>query len=420
MNASATQSSVSPGISHAERLGRIAAFVLATMPLGMAIAHRSAPLFLGISTVLLVAAVIADGDLVRLLREARAALTTPVGLAAAAFFGWSLVSIGWSEVRGASWRAFGEFWPTIAAAFVLSLALPARAPRRSLWILAGAIALACTSMLLELRLGLSVRKWLGVRAWQFIFNRPALTVMVTIVPVLVWLTGTAGRRHRPLAAALAALAALLITVSWSGAASLGLALMVLVLPLAWFWPRMALWISAAALVAGFAIAPFQGAIANSLIPPKLTAELADTHSRERIDVWLSFGAAIREDPILGAGFGASARLQDTSVAARVPPERRALLEVGHPHDAAMQIWTELGIVGAALATLLLLLLLWSMRAWPARKLAPALALLAGVASVALVGHGAWQGWWAASVGAAIVWLRVAERAQLETSWRETS
>ena len=34
-----------------------------------------------------------------------------------------------------------------------------------------------------------------------------------------------------------------------------------------------------------------------------------------------------------------------------------------------------------------------------------LALLGGVAAVSLVGHGAWQGWWAAAVGAAIVWFR---------------
>jgi exopolysaccharide production protein ExoQ len=29
--------------------------------------------------------------------------------------------------------------------------------------------------------------------------------------------------------------------------------------------------------------------------------------------------------------------------------------------------------------------------------------------VSLVGHGAWQGWWAASLGTAVVWFRVAAR-----------
>src|SRR4051794_41040403 len=142
---SATQSSIASGPTLAERLGRVAAAVLALMPLGMAIAHRSAPLFLAISAILVLLAVIADGSLDRVLHDVWRALTTPVGLAIVAFFAWSLVSIGWSEARGTSWRAFGEFWPTVAAAFVLCLALPARAPRSSLWILVGAIALACVT-----------------------------------------------------------------------------------------------------------------------------------------------------------------------------------------------------------------------------------------------------------------------------------
>jgi hypothetical protein len=39
----------------------------------------------------------------------------------------------------------------------------------------------------------------------------------------------------------------------------------------------------------------------------------------------------------------------------------------------------------------------------------AAALLGAAASVSLIGHGAWQGWWAASIGAAVVWFRVAAR-----------
>jgi hypothetical protein len=37
-----------------------------------------------------------------------------------------------------------------------------------------------------------------------------------------------------------------------------------------------------------------------------------------------------------------------------------------------------------------------------------MALLAAVVAISLIGHGAWQGWWPAAIGAAIVWLRAAE------------
>jgi len=33
----------------------------------------------------------------------------------------------------------------------------------------------------------------------------------------------------------------------------------------------------------------------------------------------------------------------------------------------------------------------------------------------MVGHGAWQGWWAAALGAAVVFLRIVDRQVGETS-----
>jgi O-antigen ligase len=89
------------------------------------------------------------------------------------------------------------------------------------------------------------------------------------------------------------------------------------------------------------------------------------------------------------------------------------LEVGHPHDAAMQVWVELGVIGAALAVAVLLLALRGLAALPKARMTSALALMAGTAIVALIGHGAWQGWWAASIGAAVVWLRAIDHSTKE-------
>ena len=69
-----------------------------------------------------------------------------------------------------------------------------------------------------------------------------------------------------------------------------------------------------------------------------------------------------------------------------------MLGVGHPHNAALQIWVELGAVGAALAFLIFAFLLRSIARLYADAAAPRLALVAGAGMVALVGHGAWQGW----------------------------
>jgi O-antigen ligase len=210
------------------------------------------------------------------------------------------------------------------------------------------------------------------------------------------------------------LVAAAVTLSDSGAAKLGLMVAALVFWIARRLPRPTLKLAAVAAVATVGLAPVLGGIADRLIPTSAHARLADNHSRDRVDNWLSFGAAVREQPLLGAGFGASPRMGEMTVATQVPAERRTLLAVGHPHNAALQVWTELGSVGAVLGLAVLLLVLRSQRDTPAKKLAQRLALFAAVAAVGLVGHGAWQGWWSAAIGAAIVWFRSTDRLSEES------
>jgi O-antigen ligase len=79
----------------------------------------------------------------------------------------------------------------------------------------------------------------------------------------------------------------------------------------------------------------------------------------------------------------------------------------------MQIWAELGLVGALLAFAIFVLTIRSIRRQPHLVMSASLALTAGAAAVALVGHGAWQGWWAAALGAAVTWMLAARTTLLE-------
>jgi exopolysaccharide production protein ExoQ len=246
----------------------------------------------------------------------------------------------------------------------------------------------------------------GLRSQSFIFNRAVLTDLVGVVPVLAFLLPK-GRREAAAGLALSTLVAFTILHSESGAARLGMLAMLGTAAAALLAPRWTVAAAAAAIVLVLATAPWQGVIGARLIPAKVHAELANSHSRDRIDIWTSFGAAIRAQPVLGAGFGVSPVLRETPVAERVPQAQRTLLAVGHPHNAAVQIWAELGLVGAILAAAALLLALRSVAGLPRPALAAALALMGGVAAVSIVGHGAWQGWWPAAIGAAVVWLRAA-------------
>lgn len=394
-------------------LWRAAIATLAILPIGMAVAHRSSPAFLGVAAMLAMLALASEGRLSEFVKDARAILSTRLGLTVLAFLVWSVVSVGWSEFPVASLFALGEFWLSVAFAFVLAVTLPGRMTRQSFWLLATSCALAAIMMLAELSTGMALRRALHVRPNTFIFNRPMLTLMLLLPVVAGFL---AGRRTIGVVAAigLSALVAFAIGRSESGAAFLGVYAAMAIFILAWLGPRLVTRAAAIAFVAVLALAPLLGPLGDRAIPASVHERLANDHSRDRIDIWLSFGDAIWQDPILGGGFGVSPLMDKTSVARKVAPEHRQLLGVGHPHNAAIQIWAELGIVGVVLTLLIVLQILRSIARQQRIVASAALALMAGATAVALVGHGAWQGWWAASLGAAIVWLLALRRMKQET------
>jgi O-antigen ligase len=392
----------------AAALSTAAVLVLAAMPLGMAVVQRSSPVFVTLAAVCAVAAAIAERRGDALLDAVRGALRTPLGVAALAFLAWCGVSVAWSGAPATSLHAYGEFLLPCGAALVAAVLLPGRVPRYAFRVVAGALALACLSMWIEMGTGLALRRVLGMRWSTYIFNRPVLTVVVLLAPVLCGLA-VLSRRCLLISAVLAVLVAGSAAVSESGAAVLALAVLAGTGLLAWRVPRATVALAAVGLIAAVAIAPVIGDVADRMIPPVVHSELSGSHSRDRVDIWRTFGATIRRAPMLGEGFGSSPTLETSSAAQTLPPEFRPMLAVGHPHNAAVQIWTELGAFGASLALVVLLLTLREVSTLPPRTFVPALTTFAAVAAVSLVGHGAWQGWWAASVGAAVVWLRIAGR-----------
>lgn len=394
-------------------LWRASVLALVVMPFGMAIAHRSSAAFLVLSAVCALGAATAEGQARRVLHDAAAALKSPLGLSVLAFLAWTLASIGWSEFKTLSLQGWGEFWLSVAAGFAVAMTLPKRLTPAAFWVLAGAMVAACLLIVVELSTWLAVRKSLGMRADVFIFNRPSLTLLVSTPPLMVWLA--VHLRHGwVFGLGLLLIVGGTIAYSESNAADLGLAVGCLAFLAAWMAPRWTGRLMIAGFAIALAVAPVVGPLGDSLIPASLHKKMASAHSRERVDIWISFGSAIREQPLLGGGFGVSPRLGQTAVAAKVPEEHRLFLTVGHPHNMAIQIWTELGLVGVVLAFAVFMLAVRAMLRQPHLIMCASLALTAGATAVALVGHGAWQGWWAASLGAALALMLGARTTLLET------
>jgi exopolysaccharide production protein ExoQ len=399
---SAVPSSVPSARPAVATLWHAALVVLASVPFAMAIAHRSAPLVIVLATVIALAAAVGERRFGALLRNVIAILTTPLGIASLAFLLFAALSIAWSPDPKHSLAAFIELIVPISGVLALALLLPERRPHWAFWLLAVMTIAACV-LTFEVWTGMAVRRGIGARWNSFVYNRPALTVLV-LAPPLLW--GLLGEGRRRLAAAAAVLIAAAALQSDSGAAAFGLAVAILAYLVARWRRAVALAVATGSIVGAIVLAPLAGEMMQRAIPAAWHEGLRGSNSQARVDIWRSFGAAVREQPWLGAGFSPGAAFAQSTGAKRVDPGFTMLLAVGHPHNGALQIWTELGVVGAFLALVVLGLVLRLLATLPDEIFAPGLALLAAAVSVSLVGHGLWQGWWAAAIGAAIVWFRI--------------
>ena len=105
----------------------------------------------------------------------------------------------------------------------------------------------------------------------------------------------------------------------------------------------------------------------------------------RLDIWLFTAEQTLAHPLFGWGLDASRAFQPFML---------------HPHSALLQIWLELGLVGAVLAAGFWFLL--ARRA--ARFDAPGLAALASYFTIGALSFGVWQEWWLGLGALTCLWV----------------
>jgi O-antigen ligase len=397
------RSTAGPAAAPSALLANAAIVTLALLPLVMALANRSATAVIILAAVLALSGAVIEDRGIALVRNLAVLIRTPPGIAALAFAALAMLSVTWSRHSGLSLFALGEALLPAVASLCLAAGLPRAVPRRMIALAVAAYALAAVVIMADLATGLAVRKALGLRAADYVFNRPVITLVILYGPLAALLWRMEWRRA---AVGLGALLSATLVSAVSGAAVLGAAAGALAVTLAFTSRRLAFVLVGAGLFAALALAPVKGELAGRLLPDRLVTALSGSHARERMTIWRDFEAVVWRRPLLGTGFGASPALAADPVAAEVPPERRTMLAAGHPHDAYLQIWTELGAAGAALAGVALALLLRAAARQPPSLHLPCIWCLAAAGSIMLVGHGAWQGWWIADLGAAALWLGI--------------
>ena len=331
---------------------------------------------------------------------------------------WGAASALWSVDPRLTWSA----WPQVAGLAACGLALLAvsrnlddetRNPIGLALALGVLIALAllliewASARLFERSVGEMLYGQFSRRTfYTYVFNRATATLAL-----MVWPAAFAVHRRFGWRWATALVVATLLVVSRfdSMASIVGLCAGLG----AWLilsWPPRAIAIGAAAVLAiAVALSPLviPGTPPEPRAPveapppdlPPLEGSVSVTH---RIKIWQFVAEAIAQRPIAGWGLNGSRELPGASTEIAPGANRLPL----HPHNAFLQIWVELGAIGAALVATLGgmalggALMLRPPAAGEARfARAAALALIVSGALVAGVAFGIWQAWWMA-----VLWL----------------
>lgn len=219
---------------------------------------------------------------------------------------------------------------------------------------------------------------------------PALTVLVLVA----WPVGFAVWRWQKWAVAFVALAAILVL-------ALG--------------DSVTVWVAAGASIAAFGIvAAFGGRGARALgiaaavavlgaplIPQLITPDRVDQalegvrpSAIHRIYTWEFTAQRIAEKPLIGWGLDSSRN---------IPGGDALVVENGpalslHPHNAGLQIWLELGVLGASVLAVFLLVTGRAIGRLSRPCQAPAAATFVAALVFASLSFGIWQNWWIAALG----------------------
>lgn len=323
-------------------------------------------------------------------RDLGVALGSFGGAAVFALVIFTALSVLWSPTpaRGAL-HAF-HFAGSVALAAIGAALAFRLAPAMGRWSPAIAVACAATILLVELHTEGAVRAGVGLRVDFFRLNRAAVAVAL-LLPVAVGLLVLA---RRPLTAAvLAVLAGTAIMVSVSNSAKLGFLIACLLAPFVIAMPRLATRVVGGAAAVVILAMPVLAPLANDLVPDALHARSGYASLTQRGDIWRETAPFVWQKPIFGWGVEAGNVLAHLPETAGKSEEQRVLLDMGHPHNAPLQIWLELGAVGALLAAAAVWAGFKALERLP-QGLAPYATLSAGAAfAVACVSHGAWQAWW---------------------------
>jgi O-Antigen ligase len=311
---------------------------------------------------------------------------------------WGALSAAWSLDPGRSLVMVARLAGLFAAGLALAIAAGRiAAPGRIAVLALAGTGIGIALALLDLASGGGLSGYVSIRPFAAPrLNQIAVWLAVLSLPAAALLLC---RGRRPLALAVAAAMTGAVFLLDDTTAKLALALSVPLAGLLYAAPRRVARLLALMSMLAILSAP--------LTLPRLartpgvfaSADAFKISLGHRLLIWSFAGDRIAERPFVGWGLDSSRAIPGGKDEIR-PGENWLPL---HPHDAALQVWLELGAPGAALFALLVgwLWLRLAEAPWPRPYGAAAGASLAAALAVGAAGWGVWQEWWIGTLSLAL-------------------
>jgi O-antigen ligase len=240
-------------------------------------------------------------------------------------------------------------------------------------------------------------------------NQASISVAILLLPASAVLFGT-GRTI--LAVLLAAFGAMTIYALVGTAAQLLLIAGVTIGLLLYSWPRRVAHAAALISIVAIITAPLTFARIERLPGIGETADDMKISAGHRLLIWSFTGDRVAEHPLAGWGLDASRAIPGGEELIRTDESWMPL----HPHNAALQVWLELGVPGAVLLALLAGVTWQGLAAasWPRLFTAAAGAGLTIAFGGSLTTYGVWQEWWLSVLWFSLFLVLVMARLQPES------
>ncbi|HEX4505806.1 MAG TPA: O-antigen ligase family protein [Alphaproteobacteria bacterium] len=377
----------------------------------LTVAFALAPPLLSVAPLGMAPLMIAAGVLAYAAERVQSGTWPGVPASAAAFFiafiVWCALSLIWDINPGSGARKLIDIvLETAALLALLALAgrLGAEQSRRLSWALVGGMLAGLVLLAIEALFDFPLyRAVMG--------NNAKLTDLVEAkrstdaLPLLVWPACLAlARLGRPwLGAVLAVVFAVASVKLTASSATLGMALSLVVFAACFastVWVRR--FLTMATMLAFAVILPLS---IFAYSHGGTTAPWIKHSGQHRVEIWHFAAERTLERPLFGWGFNASRYVPNGDAVSQFLPPGQSLIPL-HPHDAFLQVWLEIGAVGAIIVAGILLLGLKAIGQWPAAVARFALPGYAAGLVIAGLAFGIWQSWWMATLAFSAVAYRM--------------